>query len=178
MSVLVPAYNEAAGIEKAVRSLAASDYPEFEVVVIDDGSTDGTGELVDGLGLSRVRVIREANRGKAAALNTGLAAARHELIAAVDADTVFEPQSLTSLVRPLADERVGAVAGNTKVGNRNRLLGRWQHIEYVTGVQPGPPPLRRARLHTDRPGRRRRVPTSALRRSAGSRATRSQRTPT
>jgi cellulose synthase/poly-beta-1,6-N-acetylglucosamine synthase-like glycosyltransferase/peptidoglycan/xylan/chitin deacetylase (PgdA/CDA1 family) len=133
VSVVVPAYNEATGIEQAVRSLAASDYPEFEVVVVDDGSTDGTGELVDGLGLSRVRVIREANRGKAAALNTGLAATRHELIVAVDADTIFEPHTLTSLVRPFGDPGVGAVAGNTKVGNRNRLLGLWQHIDYVTG---------------------------------------------
>jgi poly-beta-1,6 N-acetyl-D-glucosamine synthase len=133
VSIVVPAYNEAAGIEQAVRSLAVSDYPEFEVVVVDDGSTDGTGELVDKMGLPRVRVIREPNRGKAEALNTAIAAAKHELVATVDADTVFEPETLGALVRPFADERVGAVAGNTKVGNRNSLLGRWQHIDYVTG---------------------------------------------
>jgi poly-beta-1,6 N-acetyl-D-glucosamine synthase len=133
VSIVVPAYNEAAGIEQAVRSLAASNYPEFEVVLVDDGSTDGTGELVDKMGLPRVRVIREPNRGKAEALNTAIAAARHELVATVDADTVFEPETLGALVRPFADERVGAVAGNTKVGNRNSLLGRWQHIDYVTG---------------------------------------------
>jgi cellulose synthase/poly-beta-1,6-N-acetylglucosamine synthase-like glycosyltransferase/peptidoglycan/xylan/chitin deacetylase (PgdA/CDA1 family) len=133
VSVVVPAYNEATGIEQAVRSLAASDYPEFEVLVVDDGSTDGTGELVDAMGLPRVRVIREPNRGKAEALNTAIAAAKHELIAAVDADTVFEPETLGALVRPFADERVGAVAGNTKVGNRNSVLGRFQHIDYVTG---------------------------------------------
>jgi cellulose synthase/poly-beta-1,6-N-acetylglucosamine synthase-like glycosyltransferase/peptidoglycan/xylan/chitin deacetylase (PgdA/CDA1 family) len=133
VSFVVPAYNEAAGIEQAVRSLAASDYPEFEVVVVDDGSADGTGELVDGLGLPRVRVLREPNRGKAEALNTAIAAAEHDLIAAVDADTVFEPGTLAALVRPFADERVGAVAGNTKVGNRSSLLGLWQHIDYVTG---------------------------------------------
>jgi cellulose synthase/poly-beta-1,6-N-acetylglucosamine synthase-like glycosyltransferase/peptidoglycan/xylan/chitin deacetylase (PgdA/CDA1 family) len=133
VSVVVPAYNEATGIEQAVRALAASDYPEFEVVVVDDGSTDGTGELVDKMGLPRVRVIREPNRGKAEALNTAIAAASHELVATVDADTVFEPETLGALVRPLADERVGAVAGNTKVGNRHSMLGRWQHIDYVTG---------------------------------------------
>ena len=133
VSIVVPAYNEAAGIEQAVRSLAASDYPEYEVVVVDDGSADGTGELVDGLGLPRVRVLREPNRGKAEALNTAIAAAEHDLIAAVDADTVFEPGTLAALVRPFADERVGAVAGNTKVGNRRSLLGLWQHIDYVTG---------------------------------------------
>ena len=133
VSIVVPAYNEAAGIEKAVRSLASSDYPEFEVVVVDDGSTDGTGDLVDSLGLAHVRVIREPNRGKAEALNTGVAAASYDLIAAVDADTVFEPGTLAALVRPFADPGVGAVAGNTKVGNRRSLLGLWQHLDYVTG---------------------------------------------
>jgi cellulose synthase/poly-beta-1,6-N-acetylglucosamine synthase-like glycosyltransferase/peptidoglycan/xylan/chitin deacetylase (PgdA/CDA1 family) len=133
VSIVVPAFNEAAGIEQAVRSLASSDYPEFEVVVVDDGSTDGTAELVDSLRLSRVRVIREPNRGKAEALNTAVAAARHDLIAAVDADTVFEPGTLEALVRPFADPGVGAVAGNTKVGNRRSVLGLWQHLDYVTG---------------------------------------------
>jgi cellulose synthase/poly-beta-1,6-N-acetylglucosamine synthase-like glycosyltransferase/peptidoglycan/xylan/chitin deacetylase (PgdA/CDA1 family) len=133
VSIVVPAYNEAAGIEKAVRSLASSDYPEFEVVVVDDGSTDGTAALVDSLGLPRVRVIRELNRGKAEALNTAVAATSYDLIAAVDADTVFEPGTLAALVRPFADSGVGAVAGNTKVGNRRSLLGLWQHIDYVTG---------------------------------------------
>ncbi len=134
VSIVVPAHNEAAGIEQAVRSLAASDHPEFEVVVVDDGSTDGTGELVDALDLPNVRVIRRPNRGKAEALNTGVAATRYELIAAVDADTVFEPRTLANLARPFADPRVGAVAGNIKVGNRRSLLGLWQHIEYVNAV--------------------------------------------
>jgi poly-beta-1,6 N-acetyl-D-glucosamine synthase len=140
-SIVVPAYNEATGIEQAVRSLAASDYPEFEVVVVDDGSTDGTGELVDGLDLDRVRVLREPNRGKAEALNTAVAASRHDVIVAVDADTIFEPGTLAALVLPLADPKVGAVAGNTKVGNRQGLLGRWQHIEYVTGFNLDRRPL-------------------------------------
>jgi poly-beta-1,6 N-acetyl-D-glucosamine synthase len=133
VSVIVPAYNEAKGIEKAVRSLVASDYPTFEVIVVDDGSTDGTGELVDGLGLPKVQVIQEPNRGKAEALNTALAAAKHDVIVAVDADTLFEPGTLTAIVRPFADPEVGAVAGNAKVGNRHSLLGLWQHIDYVTG---------------------------------------------
>jgi cellulose synthase/poly-beta-1,6-N-acetylglucosamine synthase-like glycosyltransferase len=80
-----------------------------------------------------VRVLREPNRGKSEALNTAVAAAQHDLLAAVDADTVFEPGTLASLVRPFADPGVGAVAGNTKVGNRHTWLGRWQHIDYVTG---------------------------------------------
>jgi cellulose synthase/poly-beta-1,6-N-acetylglucosamine synthase-like glycosyltransferase/peptidoglycan/xylan/chitin deacetylase (PgdA/CDA1 family) len=133
VSVIVPAFNEAEGIEQAVRSLASSDYPGFEVIVVDDGSSDGTGEIVEGLGLDRVRVFREPNRGKAAALNLGISHARHDIIVAVDADTVFEPDTVRRIVRPMADEWVGAVAGNAKVGNRGGMLGRWQHIDYVTG---------------------------------------------
>jgi cellulose synthase/poly-beta-1,6-N-acetylglucosamine synthase-like glycosyltransferase/peptidoglycan/xylan/chitin deacetylase (PgdA/CDA1 family) len=133
VSVVVPAFNEAVGIERSVTSLAASEYPEFEVIVVDDGSTDGTGGLVERLGLSQVSVVRQPNGGKPSALNAGVAAARHDVIVMVDADTVFEPETLTHLVQPLRDAEVGAVSGNTKVGNRRGLIGRWQHIEYVMG---------------------------------------------
>ncbi|HZT65210.1 MAG TPA: bifunctional polysaccharide deacetylase/glycosyltransferase family 2 protein [Acidimicrobiales bacterium] len=133
VSVVVPAYNEEVGIAATVRSLAASHYPQFEIIVVDDGSTDATSEQVTSLGLPMVTVLRQANGGKAAALNTGVGHARHDVIVMVDGDTVFEPDTLACLVRPLADPTVGAVSGNTKVGNRRRLLGRWQHIEYVQG---------------------------------------------
>lgn len=133
VSVIVPAFNEAELIEQAVTSLAASDYPDFEVVLVDDGSSDGTAELVEALELPRVRVIRQANAGKAAALNRGLAATSHELVVMVDADTIFESGTLRRLVQPFRSPRVGAAAGNTKVGNRRGILGRWQHIDYVTG---------------------------------------------
>ena len=132
VTVIVPAYNESAGIEATVRSLVASDHP-VEVIVVDDGSTDGTAALVQSLGLPGVRVIWQHNAGKPAALNTGLAAASHELVVMVDGDTVFEPDTVRQLVQPFADPRVGAVSGNAKVGNRGGVLGRWQHIEYVVG---------------------------------------------
>jgi cellulose synthase/poly-beta-1,6-N-acetylglucosamine synthase-like glycosyltransferase len=132
VSIVVPAFNEAVGIERCVRSLAGSRYPSpFEVIVVDDGSTDGTGRLVEALGLDGVRVIRRPNAGKPVALNTGFGAAAHEIVVTVDGDTVFEPDSLLRLVAPFAAPDVGAVSGNTKVGNRSSLLGRWQHIEYV-----------------------------------------------
>jgi cellulose synthase/poly-beta-1,6-N-acetylglucosamine synthase-like glycosyltransferase/peptidoglycan/xylan/chitin deacetylase (PgdA/CDA1 family) len=133
VSIVVPAFNEAVGIERAVRSLAASDYPEVEIVVVDDGSTDGTADLVERLELPDVLVVRQPNRGKPAALNRGIAAARHAVVAMVDADTVFERETLRRLVQPFSDPKIGGVSGNTKVGNRRRLLGRWQHIEYVMG---------------------------------------------
>ncbi|MEU6661038.1 glycosyltransferase [Streptomyces sp. NPDC046821] len=132
VSVLVPAYNEAKCIENTVRSLMSSEHP-IEVVVIDDGSTDGTARIVENLRLPNVRVVRQHNAGKPSALNRGLANARHELIVMMDGDTVFEPSTVRELVQPFGDHRVGAVAGNAKVGNRDSLIGAWQHIEYVMG---------------------------------------------
>jgi peptidoglycan/xylan/chitin deacetylase (PgdA/CDA1 family)/glycosyltransferase involved in cell wall biosynthesis len=131
-SVIIPAYNESAGIEATVRSLVASDHP-VEIVVVDDGSTDGTADIVAGLDLPGVRLIRQENAGKPAALNAGLAASSHPLVVMLDGDTVFEPDAVRVLLQPFADPAVGAVSGNTKVANRGGLLGRWQHIEYVVG---------------------------------------------
>jgi cellulose synthase/poly-beta-1,6-N-acetylglucosamine synthase-like glycosyltransferase/peptidoglycan/xylan/chitin deacetylase (PgdA/CDA1 family) len=133
VSVVVPAHNEAANIASTVRSLLANDYPWIEVVVVDDGSTDRTAEVVAGLCQPGVRLIRQANAGKPAALNTGIRAARGELLILVDGDTVFDADAVGRLVQAFADERVGAVSGNTKVANRRGLLGRWQHLEYVVG---------------------------------------------
>ncbi|GHJ99246.1 bi-functional transferase/deacetylase [Streptomyces sp. Y2F8-2] len=132
VSVLVPAYNEAKCIENTVRSLTASEHP-IEVVVVDDGSTDGTARIVEAMGLPDVRVVRQLNAGKPAALNRGVANARYDLVVMMDGDTVFEPATVRELVQPFADPRVGAVAGNAKVGNKNSLIGAWQHIEYVMG---------------------------------------------
>jgi peptidoglycan/xylan/chitin deacetylase (PgdA/CDA1 family) len=133
VSVIVPAYNEEIGIAATIRSLLASDYPDFEVIVVDDGSTDGTAAVVAGIEDGRVRLIRQTNSGKPIALNAGVAAARHDLLVMVDGDTVFEPDTIRNVVGPLRDPAVGAVSGNTKVGNRRGLIGRWQHIEYVIG---------------------------------------------
>ena len=133
VSVIVPAYNEKEGIEAAVRSLANGDYPDSAGGVVDDGATDDTAALVEGLGLPNVKVVRVPNGGKSNALNTGVALARHDLIVMVDGDTVFEPESVRLLVQPFADPEVGAVAGNVKVGNRLKLVAKWQHIEYVIG---------------------------------------------
>ncbi|MEV5983378.1 glycosyltransferase [Streptomyces sp. NPDC052114] len=132
VSVLVPAYNEAKCIEATVRSLMASDHP-IEVIVVDDGSSDGTARIVEGLRLPNVRVVRQQNAGKPAALNRGIANARFDLIVMMDGDTVFEESTVRELVQPFGDPRVGAVAGNAKVGNRDSLIGAWQHIEYVMG---------------------------------------------
>ena len=105
VSVIVPAYNESQTIGPAVRSLASSAHPRVEVVVVDDASTDGTGDIVKALGLPNVRLVRVPCGGKATALNTGVALARHDLVVMVDADTVVEPESIHRLVQPFADPR-------------------------------------------------------------------------
>jgi cellulose synthase/poly-beta-1,6-N-acetylglucosamine synthase-like glycosyltransferase len=133
VTILIPAYNEEAGIESTVRSLLASTHPYLQIIVIDDGSTDRTADLATWIDDPRVMVIRQPNAGKAAALNTGLASAMYDIVVMVDADTVFEPDAVHRLIQPLAHQAVGAVSGNTKVGNRRWLLGRWQHLEYVCG---------------------------------------------
>ena len=132
VSVVVPAYNENATIAATVRSLVASDHP-VEVIVVDDGSSDGTADTVVGMRLVGVRVIRQANAGKPAALNAGIAAASHNVIVMIDGDTVFEQATVGNLVARFADPRVGAVAGNARVADRRSLIARWQHIEYVIG---------------------------------------------
>ncbi len=133
VSVIVPAFNESANIVATVRSLVACDYPWVEVIVVDDGSTDGTANLVERLRIPGVYVIRQENAGKPAALNTGIRHARGDVLVLVDGDTVFERDAIAELVQPLADPSVGAVSGNTKVANRSGFLGRWQHLEYVIG---------------------------------------------
>ncbi|MFM9372138.1 bifunctional polysaccharide deacetylase/glycosyltransferase family 2 protein [Streptomyces sp. Da 82-17] len=135
VTVLVPAYNEEAGIGGTLRSLLASTHRQLQIIVIDDGSSDRTVEIAREYAARdpRVQVVRQPNAGKAAALNHGLTYARCPYVVMVDSDTVFEADAVERLVQPLAHPAVGAVSGNTKVGNRRRLLGRWQHLEYVFG---------------------------------------------
>lgn len=135
VAVIVPAFNEENVIVQTVRSLLASSHPAaFEILVVDDGSTDGTlarlGEAF--AGEARVKVLSKPNGGKAAALNYGVAQTEAEVVVALDADTVFARHTISRLVRHFADPRVGAVAGNARVGNRVNLLTRWQALEYIT----------------------------------------------
>jgi cellulose synthase/poly-beta-1,6-N-acetylglucosamine synthase-like glycosyltransferase/peptidoglycan/xylan/chitin deacetylase (PgdA/CDA1 family)/spore germination protein YaaH len=134
VSVIVPAYNEALVINRTIASLLAQDYcGPIEVVVVDDGSSDATYQIARSTYGEdpRVAIYSKSNGGKASALNYGLARAHAEIIVGLDADTQFKRDTLRHLVAPLADPRVGAVAGNAKVGNRVNLITRWQGIEYV-----------------------------------------------
>src|SRR6185437_3294742 len=84
-------------------------------------------------GLRGVRIIRQANGGKASALNTGVHATTAPIVVMVDGDTILAPEAIRELVVPFVDPSIGAVSGNTKIGNRRSMLGQWQHIEYVIG---------------------------------------------
>jgi peptidoglycan-N-acetylglucosamine deacetylase len=134
VTVLVPAFNEEKVIESTVRSLLTADCPNLDVLVIDDGSKDQTAAVVAAIAATepRVRIIPQANAGKAAAANLGLKNARGEIVVAVDADTVIPADSISKLVRHFFDPTVTAVCGNVEVGNVNRLITTFQAIEYVT----------------------------------------------
>ena len=138
ISLVVPAYNEGPVIQQALRSLLALDYPRYEVLVIDDGSTDDTYQKA--MAISResfrvpVRVVTKRNGGKADALNTGMTLAKGEFILNMDGDTKLSPNALRDCVRHFEDPRVGAVAGNVKVLNRENMLTRIQALEYIEGL--------------------------------------------
>lgn len=135
VSVVIAAYNEEKVICKTISSVLESDYPRFEVIIVDDGSTDGTAAVVnDAFGHdARVRLVRKENGGKASALNVGFREASGEVVVAIDADTLIASDAISLLVRHFSDECVGAVSGNVRVGNVHNTITLWQHVEYVTG---------------------------------------------
>ncbi len=134
VTVLIPAHNEESVIVQTITSVLLSNHPDLHIVVVNDGSTDKTGALLDAnfSHEPRVRIIHQVNRGKAAALNLAMSQAQTEIVITIDADTEIEPDAIRKLVRHFSDPTVGAVAGNVKVGNRSRWLTRWQALEYIT----------------------------------------------
>lgn len=134
VTVIIPAYNEDRVVCRTVRTVLDQGYEGLEVLVVDDGSPDRTSEVVrEQFGDDeRVKLFRKPNGGKASALNFGVERATGDIIVALDADTLFPPGAIAALIKPLADPKVGAVAGNAKVGNRINLVTRWQAVEYVT----------------------------------------------
>jgi cellulose synthase/poly-beta-1,6-N-acetylglucosamine synthase-like glycosyltransferase len=134
ISVLIPCFNEEKVIVSSVERILQSDWAHLEILVVDDGSKDRTSAVVREAyaGEPRVTLLTFENGGKARALNRGLGYCRGEIVVALDADTLFPPETLPRLARWFADPRVGAVAGNAIVGNRVNLVTRWQGLEYVT----------------------------------------------
>lgn len=138
VSILVPAHNEVATLEEAIQSLAALDYSHYEVVLIDDCSSDATRDLMVSLKnqwreqLDMTIVALPVNQGKANALNQGLQVARGDYLVAIDADSLLSPDAVTQLITTLiAQPDYGAVTGKPVVRNRSNLLGRLQLLEYI-----------------------------------------------
>jgi len=137
VAVLIPAYNEDTVIVRTIRSVLNSDYKNLHVIVIDDGSTDRTAEVAREaygaeIAAGRVQVLSKVNGGKAAALNYALDRLTEEIYIGIDADTVIATDAISKLIPHFEDPRIGAMAGNAKVGNRVNLWTRWQALEYIT----------------------------------------------
>jgi len=138
VAVLIPAYNEEKVIVRTVRAALNSNYPNLRVIVIDDGSRDRTLEIaraafVREAAAGRVLILTKQNAGKAEALNYGIEHIRDaELFVGIDADTIIASDAISRLVPHFINPKVGAIAGNAKVGNRVNLWTRWQALEYIT----------------------------------------------
>jgi cellulose synthase/poly-beta-1,6-N-acetylglucosamine synthase-like glycosyltransferase/peptidoglycan/xylan/chitin deacetylase (PgdA/CDA1 family) len=138
VAVLIPAYNEEKVIERTVRAALNSNYPNLRVIVIDDGSRDRTLEVAKTTfareeAQGKVLILTKANAGKAAALNYGIEHIQDaELFVGIDADTIIASDAISRLVPHFINPKVGAIAGNAKVGNRVNLWTRWQALEYIT----------------------------------------------
>ncbi|HEX7757085.1 MAG TPA: glycosyltransferase [Niabella sp.] len=134
VSIIVPAYNEAVNAVATVKSLLGQDYPNYEVIFVDDGSTDDTYQKVAAAfaGNGQVKVLTKPNGGKASALNFGINGSDSRYIVCIDADTQLKKDAISQMMRFFTDPEVGAVAGNVKVGNTNTILTKWQSIEYIT----------------------------------------------
>ncbi|MDE8669979.1 glycosyltransferase [Pseudarthrobacter sp. H3Y2-7] len=140
VSVVLPVFNEEMVVARTLDALKASDYPRMEVVAINDGSTDGTLDVLWDYAMTwpNLRVLDQPNGGKSAASNYGIEQSRGEVVVTLDGDTLFEPQTIKMLARhflaPRNGKEVGAVAGHVKVGNRRNLITAWQSLEYLSGI--------------------------------------------
>ena len=135
VSIILPAYNEDRVIGEAIKSLLDLDYPNFEIIVVDDGSTDNTASavrsIIAGQSKASIQYIRQRNAGKAVALNTGIKHATGEYLLCIDADSRLSREALHRGLMHFHDPRVGAVGGYVEVANTNRLLTKFQQLEYL-----------------------------------------------
>jgi cellulose synthase/poly-beta-1,6-N-acetylglucosamine synthase-like glycosyltransferase/peptidoglycan/xylan/chitin deacetylase (PgdA/CDA1 family)/spore germination protein YaaH len=137
VAVLIPAYNEEKVIVRTIRSVMMSTYKNIRIIVIDDGSKDNTFDVAReaypaDIASGRLTVMSKPNGGKADALNYALERIDEEIYVGIDADGVIAHDAIARLVPHFANPKIGAVAGNAKVGNRVNLWTRWQALEYIT----------------------------------------------
>ncbi len=134
ISIIVPAYNEEVNSIRTINSLLAQDYPEIEIIFVDDGSRDMTYLKVKEAfeNNPKIHVFTKINGGKASALNFGIEKSIADFVVCIDADTQLKTDAVTLLMKKFNEENVAAVAGNVKVGNEVNMITRWQSIEYIT----------------------------------------------
>jgi len=142
VSIIVPVYNEAKILRQSIESLLELEYEHYEIIIVNDGSTDKTaavGQSLVGLhggrsSLVKVALINKPNGGKASALNAGIQYSAADFVLCMDGDSHLAPESLRAAIRHFHDPSVGAVAGNVKVHNRRKALATLQALEYVEGL--------------------------------------------
>ena len=138
VSIIVPCYNEAKVLKASLESLMKLSYPRFEILVIDDGSSDDTYLMAKNMefnhGNIRLKAYTKPNGGKANALNFGIQKAKGELFLAVDADSKLSPDSLELMAAYFEDEEIAAVAGSVYVTNTDNLWTKLQALEYIQGL--------------------------------------------
>lgn len=142
VSIIVPVYNEGKILNSSVESLLDIDYPNYEILIVNDGSTDDTaivGEALVGYhkgrnGLVKVSLINKPNGGKSKALNAGIQYSEAQFVLCMDGDSQLTTNTLKLAMRHFDDPAVGAVAGNVKVQNRKKILTDLQALEYLEGL--------------------------------------------
>lgn len=135
MSIIIPAYNEEITVASSIKSMLNLNYPDYEVIVVDDGSSDNTFNEAWKYSEKGVKVIRQKNTGKPGAINTGIKNASGEIVITVDADSKLHPDALTWIARRFSgNPRLGAVAGNVKIDKPTGLLKTLQSLEYTTSI--------------------------------------------
>ncbi|TDW47274.1 poly-beta-1,6 N-acetyl-D-glucosamine synthase [Flavobacterium sp. 270] len=139
VSIIVPAYNEEINAVKTIENLLCQDYPDFDIVFVDDGSKDKTFAMISEAFKDnpKVKVNTKPNGGKASALNYGIKLTQNDYVVCIDADTQLKTDAISQLMKGFTmqlkdNQEIGAIAGNVKVGNENTMLTKWQSIEYTT----------------------------------------------
>ena len=131
LSVVIPSYNEIATLERAIEAVRRSPVPHKEIIVVDDGSTDGTRELIETRLRDRIDqvILHPRNRGKGAALRSGFAAATGDVVVVQDADLEYDPAEFPKLLRPFLDQGADVVFGSRFIGGEShRVLYFWHYV--------------------------------------------------
>lgn len=142
VSIIVPVYNEGVTLKNSIKSLLKLDYKNYEIIIVNDGSTDDSKEIAESFvgyqegvhNTIKVQLINKTNSGKAKALNAGIQYSQADFVLCMDGDSILSPVTLKNAIRHFTDKNVGAVAGNVKIQNRKRWLTDLQALEYVEGL--------------------------------------------